>query len=140
MSCNKQNRFGKNSKPNKTVKYVDTSSVNTEDIGVHSVFTDDRGSLYVNINIEGKMVRMQVDTGSAKTLLPESLYEKYWSHIMQSQCKLNSYSGQSIPYKGLLTVNVRHDSYCLWQQYSIARTRLDEGCKTKLEYIQNQMF
>ena len=57
-------------------------------------------------------MRMQVDTGSAKTLLPESLYEKYWSHIMlsQSQCKLNSYSGQSIPYKGLLTVNVRHDS------------------------------
>ena len=66
------------------------------------MFTDDSGSLYVNINIEGKMVRMQVDTGSANTLLPESLYEKYWSHIMlsQSQCKLNSYSGQSIPYKG----------------------------------------
>ena len=37
---------------------------------------------------------------------------KYWSHIMlsQSQCKLNSYSGQSTPYKGLLTVNIRHDS------------------------------
>ena len=65
----------------------------------------------MNIIIEGKMVRMQVDTGSANTLLPESLYEKYWSHIMmsQNQCKLNSYSGQSIPYKGLLTVNVRHD-------------------------------
>ena len=30
--------------------------------------------------------------------------------LSQSQCKLNSYSGQSIPYKGLLTVNVRHDS------------------------------
>ena len=112
MSSNKQNRFGKNSKPNKTVKYVDTSSENTEEFGVYSVFTDDSGSLYVNINIEGKMVRMQVDTGSAKTLLPESLYEKYWSHIMlsQSQCKLNTYSGQSIPYKVLLTVNVRHDS------------------------------
>ena len=68
MSSNKQNRFGKNSKPNKTVKYVDTSSENTEEFGVHSVFTDDSGSLYVNINIEGKMVRMQVDTGSAKTL------------------------------------------------------------------------
>ena len=27
----------------------------------------------VNINIKGKMVRMQVDTRSAKTLLPESL-------------------------------------------------------------------
>ena len=30
--------------------------------------------------------------------------------LNQSQCKLYSYSGQSIPYKGLLTVNVRHDS------------------------------
>ena len=30
--------------------------------------------------------------------------------LSQSQCKLNSYSGQSVPYKGLLTVNVRHDS------------------------------
>ena len=29
MSSNKQNRFGKKSKPNKTVKYVDTSSENT---------------------------------------------------------------------------------------------------------------
>ena len=81
MSSNKQNRFGKKSKPNKTVKFVDTSSENTEEFGVHAVFT-------------------------------ESLYEKYWSHSMlsQSQCKLNSYSGQSILYKGLLTVNVRHDS------------------------------
>ena len=51
MSSNKQNRFGKNSKPNKTVKYVDTSSENTEEFGVNSVFTDDSGSLYVNINI-----------------------------------------------------------------------------------------
>ena len=73
---------------------------------------DDSGSLYVNKNIEGKMVRMQVDTGSAVTLFHESLYVKYWSHIMlsQSKCKLNNYSGQSIPYKGFLTVNVRHDS------------------------------
>ena len=46
------------------------------------MFTDNSGSLHVNINIEGKMVRMQVDTGSAKTLLPESLYEMYWSHSM----------------------------------------------------------
>ena len=50
MSSKKQNRFGKNSKPNKTVKYVDTiySSENTEEFGVHYVFTDDSGSLYVN--------------------------------------------------------------------------------------------
>ena len=74
---------------NKSGKYVDTSSENTEEFGVHSVFTDDSGSLYVNINIAGKMVRIQVDTGSANTLLQESLDEKYWSHIMlsQSQCK-----------------------------------------------------
>ena len=32
MSSNKQNRFGKNSKPN---------SENTEEFGIHSVFTDD---------------------------------------------------------------------------------------------------
>ena len=75
MSSKKHNRFGKKSKPNKTVKYVDTSSENTEELGVHSVFTEDSGSLYVNINIEGKMVRVQVDTGSANTLFPESLYE-----------------------------------------------------------------
>ena len=30
--------------------------------------------------------------------------------LSQSHCKLNSYSGQSIPYKGLLNVIVRHDS------------------------------
>ena len=66
----------------------------------------------MNITIEGKMVRMLVYTGYANTLLPESLYEKYLSHIRlsQRQCKLNNYSGQSILYKGLLTVNVRHDS------------------------------
>ena len=77
MNNNEQNRFGKKSKPNKAVKYDDTSSENTEEFAVYFVFTDDSSSLYVNINIEGKMVRIQVDTGSAKTLLPESLYEKY---------------------------------------------------------------
>ena len=65
---------------------MSTLVVKTLEFGVHSVFTDDSDSLYVNISIECKMVRMQVDTGSAKTLLPESLYEKYWSHIMLSQC------------------------------------------------------
>ena len=108
-SKSNQKMSSKKCKPNKTVKYVDISSENTEEFGVHDVFTDDSGSLYVNINIEGNMVHMQVDTGSAKALLPESSYEKYWSHIMlsQRQCKLNSYSRQSISYKGLLTVNVR---------------------------------
>ena len=51
MSSNKQNRFGKKSKPNKKVKYVDTSSENTKEFGVHSVFTDDSDLLYVNIHI-----------------------------------------------------------------------------------------
>ena len=73
MSSSKQNRFSKKNKPNKTVKYVDTSSENTEEFGVHFVFTDDSDSLYVNIN--SKTVRMQVDTGSAKSLLHESLYD-----------------------------------------------------------------
>ena len=44
------------------VKYAYTSCENTEEFGVHSVFTDDSGSLYVNINIEGRIVRMQLDT------------------------------------------------------------------------------
>ena len=53
------------------MKYVDTSSENTEGFCVNSVFTGDSDSLYVNINIGIKMVLMQVDTGSVKTLLPE---------------------------------------------------------------------
>ncbi|XP_028403427.1 uncharacterized protein K02A2.6-like [Dendronephthya gigantea] len=64
--------------------------------------------LKVLVSIEGKPVTMEVDTGAAVSIMPESVWRKLSSTkpVRKSNVKLRSYSGHEIPVLGEIDVGV----------------------------------
>ena len=69
------------------------------------------GSLEVN-NVSGKdhvMVKMELDTGSAVSVLPYKQYKEHFGHVKlaKSVVTLKTYNGQKITPKGEMKCNVK---------------------------------
>ena len=67
---------------------------------------------HVTVNIEGKQVEMEVDTGAGVSLVAESTYQKFWpsQKLQKSTVRLQTYTGERLTVKGELEVEVAKDT------------------------------
>ena len=66
--------------------------------------------IVVSVNIHGSQVNMEVDTGSAISLVSEETYKKYWPNcqLQKSDVRLKMYSGELLETLGSLDVSVQY--------------------------------
>uniref|UniRef100_A0AAQ4RGR7 ribonuclease H n=1 Tax=Gasterosteus aculeatus aculeatus TaxID=481459 RepID=A0AAQ4RGR7_GASAC len=86
----------------------DTPSEGEESLHVLSLSDDGQG-YWVTPLLDGKAVRMQVDTGAAVSLVSEVVYRKKLHHLKPQPAKitLKTYTGEAVPVSGIVTVTVK---------------------------------
>ena len=78
--------------------------------------TDKPGPLYVSVSLNGKQVSMEIDTGSAVSIMSESKFKGISSEPLQeSLVNLCTYSGEKISVQGEAMCNVEYEG----KQYSL---------------------
>ena len=77
--------------------------------GIHTV-TRSRSSAYiVDMKVNGHTVNMLEDTGAVVSVVPEWIYQKFWSHLpLKKARELRSYTGDKLKLVGELTVSVEY--------------------------------
>ena len=67
--------------------------------------------IYIIVELCGKPVVMQLDKGSATSLIPESLYQEHLVHrtVNKSDVMLRTYNHELIPHTGVVTLDVKYD-------------------------------
>ena len=70
--------------------------------------------LTVSITINGKSIPMEIDTGSAVSIISESVYKNFFEAqtsetLQQTEAKLCTYSGEQLPVKGKLICEVSYE-------------------------------
>jgi len=90
--------------------------INDDPTGLYNVTDAMKRSnkpILVDTTISGVDVSMELDTGSAYTIVPESLYQAKLSHIAlhPSEIRLKAYSGQPLPLLGEASVDVMYDGH-----------------------------
>ena len=68
----------------------------------------DHSPVYVDVEIDGKPIKMVLDTGANVSLIPYSVWVAEWNHIplAKSACKLCSYSGTPLIVMGQASVKI----------------------------------
>ena len=126
--CNKQFAGGSNhteeSRPSKQLPRKSTSGRNTvktvQPLETESLeeyplnqLTQNSGSKPIDLNVDvlGKSISMELDTGAAVSLISEETYKKSFPDVslQESTVKLKSYSGEDIPVIGQMEVLVKYN-------------------------------
>ena len=75
----------------------------------------DRETIWVRLDIEHQNIEMELDTGSALTIVNEQDYQRHWPHLplKRANLTLRTYTGQKVYPKGKIrvTVTYRKKSY-----------------------------
>ena len=85
------------------------------DFVVDAVGTGERGErdapITVCMAVDGQPVNMEVDTGAAKTIMPEKAFRKLWPgrSLDKTDVRLQSYLGEPIPVVGSVIVQVEYE-------------------------------
>ena len=97
-----------NSRGSKSVKYVVDSESDSEELyHVHG----DNKPWVINVTLDGAPISMEVDTGSARSIISESTYQKLWPSgkgpvLRSSKVVLRTYTGEKVRPKGSVNVEV----------------------------------
>ena len=69
--------------------------------------------IWVTPKVEGTPLRMELDTGSAVSVIPYQLYRAKFSHIklQRSQITLRTYTGEKLYRKGKINCRVGLDGH-----------------------------
>ena len=79
--------------------------------GIHVVIKQITRGYYVDVNIDGHNVTMQLDTGALVSIIPDTIYNKYLTGQYLTEAKpLRSYSGNQLDLLGELEVPVKYES------------------------------
>lgn len=75
---------------------------------VYNFINVTRSSYDVNIQVEGKPLNIQIDTGAAVTVVPEYVYDSHFAHVTCQPTKvtLRTYTGEQMTLKGQCEVAV----------------------------------
>ena len=120
--CRSGDKSSNNSKP-KPTNYVESSEPETEsttDMGMFTVQVDSVGDKYkdqpikVKLSVDGQPLVLEVDTGSARTIIPVQVYNEQFSHIQLKECtdKLQTYSGDKLAVLGMFEAPVSYNGQC----------------------------
>ena len=98
---------------------VDSPMNTTEEqsgLGLYTLKSKGQGGsgFQVQLLLEGKPVSMEVDTGSAVSIVSEVEYKKWFKHLKlqptPTQFQLKTYSGESLPLLGEIRVAVKYQT------------------------------
>ena len=111
--CRSKNRKPSD-RPTRSTKYVDLESSNREDDDELQLFTvagaGSSRAFTVELQVDGKPLVMEIDTGAAVSLIPEksqcSLFPE--SNLTSSTVVLKTYTEQLIPVLGEMSVQVKY--------------------------------
>lgn len=69
-----------------------------------------KNAYMVKVDVEGKAIPMELDTGASLTLVAEETYRRHWPDkpLEETKTKLHTYSGESIPVLGTVDVLVKY--------------------------------
>ena len=78
---------------------------------LHAVSTQSSDPITVEVSINGKKLSMEVDTGAAVSLVPETVCKQLWPYLVlqPSSVKLKTYSGAPLEVKGQALVEVQYE-------------------------------
>jgi hypothetical protein len=95
---------------------------NEKDVNAYSICSigGSNKEFSVTVQVEGQEILMSVDTQASVSVIPDSLYSKYFKHcvLQPSSAKLKSYSGHVIPVRGKICVNVCYNN-CVYNNLSL---------------------
>ena len=94
----------------KTVEPLD--STDTEEYPLHQLTENSNSKpIELEVEVQGKTISMELDTGAAVSLISEKTYQKFFSDVslQKSMVKLKSYSGEDIPVMGQTEVLVKYN-------------------------------
>lgn len=127
-SCNKKGHIRKacrsSGKPKqrpaqKNVNSLDNQSreyTSDEDdyLGIHSVKNSNQDSIWITPNVHGKEIRMELDTGSAVSVISAVDYDKYFQNekLESANVTLKTYSGELLIPTGYMNVQVKYNGQC----------------------------
>ncbi|XP_029551127.1 uncharacterized protein K02A2.6-like [Salmo trutta] len=71
--------------------------------------------IYATVEVDGKQMRMEVDTGASASVISEETYKQKWgsrqvSALTPAGIRLRTYTGETIPLLGALEVNIAYNS------------------------------
>ena len=93
------------------VNYADSDEGDSDDylgsLEVNNVSSKDH-HIWVSPEVQGRVVKMELDTGSAVSVLPYKQYKEHFCHVKlaKSVVTLKTYTGQKITPKGEMKCNV----------------------------------
>ena len=139
-ACNGKNRAGQpsnNPRKSPAVRRVEEgqelSTLDSPLYRVKSVESSHSPLIQVKVRVDECIVRMEVDTGAAMSLMSEATFSGLWlGRVLQpSQVRLQSYSKESIPVVGSRKVNINYQGHgqittanCDWNRAYLYGKRL----------------
>ena len=90
----------------------DSEDGDDDELELFTVYTAQgkKDGIFVSMELSGKPVKMQVDTGASVSLIPESLYQEQLKNcpLKPAAIHLSSYTGDIIPVLGKVLVPVKY--------------------------------
>ncbi|CAC5394800.1 unnamed protein product [Mytilus coruscus] len=97
-----------NSLDNQSREYI---SDQDDYLGIYSVNNSNQDSIWITPNVNGKEVKMELDTGSAVSVISALDYEKYFQNekLENGNVTLKTYSGELLIPTGYMNVQVKYN-------------------------------
>ena len=118
-TCRKKLRDNRFKKSSHKVKKVEEAALQggesdgtIEEEGIHVIGAEQwqqHAPVFVTCEVEGKSIKMELDTGAAVSLLPYTLYQRQFNHIplKMTMARLKTYSGEPLAVHGQINVKVK---------------------------------
>ncbi|XP_018407383.1 PREDICTED: uncharacterized protein K02A2.6-like [Cyphomyrmex costatus] len=99
-------------KSQRVVCFQNTSSTNNLEEMLSLEHADYRDKFLVSLDVEGKSIKFELDSGAAVTVISESEATKLFptATICHTELRLISFCGRALKCRGYITVSVRHNS------------------------------
>ena len=110
-NCQKKGHYAKFCKePPKKKQYSKSKPVRS--VEVLAVSSDAKKSLWTEVKVDRRPLRMLADTGSAVSILPLSVYRKQFQHLplLPTAVHLEAYGGSSLQVEGVVQVTVQAEN------------------------------
>ena len=114
-----QNRVGarkKDSRPRRPVRHIEEEGAGEEDVEEATLFRINASRrsppIEVHLLVDNCCVRFEVDTGAAKSVMSQQIFNQFWlgRSLETTKVRLVSSSNEPIPVVGQCTVNIAYNS------------------------------
>ena len=85
---------------------------NSIDAGIYKVKSDDYKEIFVTVEMDGKSVKLEVDTGSAISVIPKKKFDEIFlkRKLKSTDIILRTFSGEKLTPMGVTYIQVKHNN------------------------------